>query len=105
MRKTLVAIEREIRSIKKRLLQIDEMRPGSLTSQHHERPNDRNYIYYQLSYTHNTKSRTNYIKKEFVEDVEKQIENYKLFKSLSKRWVDLAIQHSKLKIDVANKKR
>ena len=35
----------------------------------------------------------------------RQIRAYKLFKSLTKRWVDLAIRFSKLKIDLANKKR
>jgi hypothetical protein len=98
----LKAIETEVWQIKQRLLHIEEMRPGSLTVQY-RRPKDKQYAFYQLSYTHNMKSRSNYIRKVFLKDLKSQIKNYRLFKSLTKRWVDLAIQHSQLKIDLADK--
>ena len=104
MHNKLARIKRQIQGIKRQLLGISEMRPGSLTRQY-RLPEDKKYAFYQISYTHEMKSHSNYVRKEFLEDVKKQIKNYRLFKSLTKRWVDLAIQHSKLKVDIALKKR
>jgi hypothetical protein len=100
----LIAIEKEIRQIKQQLLSTGEMRPGSLTLQYNQ-PKSKNVPYYQISYTHHMQSRTDYVRKEFVADLRRQIKNYKRFKKLVNRWVDLAIQYSKFKIDSAIKKR
>ena len=104
MQSKLDRIEKQIQSIKEKLQQIGEMRPGSLTRQYHFLSKDRKYPYYQISYTRDMKSHTGYLRKELVDDTKKQIKNYRIFKSLIKRWVDLAIQHAKIKIDIANKK-
>jgi len=32
-----------------------------------------------------------------------QVKAYKKFKALTEKWVDLAIEHSKLKMDLANR--
>jgi hypothetical protein len=96
-------IQKQIKGIKKELQKIGEMRPGSLSRQNVSQ-NGKKYPYYQISYTYNMKSRTDYIKKEFVADLQQQIDNYRRFKKLVKRWVDLAMRHSKLKIDIALKK-
>ncbi|MGC8685698.1 MAG: DUF6788 family protein, partial [bacterium] len=55
------------------------------------------------SYTHNMHSRTDYVRKEFVDDLKQQIKNYRRFKKLMKRWVDISIEHSKLKLDTTIK--
>lgn len=104
MQSKLARIEKQIRRIKQKLMRIDEMRPGALTVQHHTIPtNTKKYPFFQISYTRDMKSHSNYIRKEFVKDVKKQIENYKRFKKLVKQWIDLAIAHSKLKIDITSK--
>ena len=100
----LTAIKKEIRQIKQQLMCIGEMRPGSLSRQNVSQYGKK-YPYYQISYTYNMKSRTDYIKNAFVDDLKQETNNYKRFKKLVKRWVDLAMRHSKLKIDLANKKR
>ena len=48
-------------------------------------------------------SRTDYVRKEFVDDLKQQIKNYRRFKKLMKRWVDISIEHSKLKLDTTVK--
>jgi hypothetical protein len=58
----------------------------------------------ELSYTHNMKSRTEYVRKEFVRDLQRQIANYRRFRVLTKRWVDLAIEYSRESIALAGKK-
>ena len=64
----LHSIEKQIQQIKKELQTIGEMRPGSLTLQYNQ-PKSRRFPYYQISYTHNMKSRTDYVHKEFVDDL------------------------------------
>jgi len=100
----LGSIQKQIEGIKKELQKIGEMRPGSLSRQFVSQ-NNKKYPYYQISYTYNMKSHTDYIKKEFVVDLKQQTNSYRRFKKLVKRWVALAMQHSKLKFDYANKKR
>lgn len=100
MQKKLAGIEKKIVLLKDELLKIGEMRPGSLTLQYQNRK-EKKGGYYQISYTHKMKSRTEYVKPEFVEDLQKQIKNFKRFKKLTQMWIDLAIEYSKLKIELA----
>ena len=98
----LSRIQKQISGIKQELQQIGEMRPGILTRQFVSQK-DKKYPYYQLSYTYNMQSRTDYVRKEFVSDLKQQNKNYRRFKKLIKRWVDLAMIYSKLKIAIASK--
>ena len=100
--RTLVQIERRIDKIKAELSGIDEIRPGSLTQQFKDRQSQTG-PYYQLSYTLNNKSRTDYISNEALEDVRRQVANYKRFKDLCAEWVELGIEHSKLKAKLKTK--
>ena len=100
--KTLRELEKRIAQIKRELQNITEMRPGSLTCQYHN-PKDKTGAYYQLSYTHKMKSRTDYIRSEFVPLIREQISEYKRFRVLVDEWVALAIQHSKMQMNKAKK--
>jgi hypothetical protein len=42
------------------------------------------------------KSRTDYIPRDWVKDVRRQVGNYKRFKSLSSEWVALSIERCRL---------
>jgi hypothetical protein len=90
-------IEREIQRIKNELCDIGEMRPGSLTLQY-KVPDEKKGPYYQLSFTHKMRSRTQYVRPDQVEEIRKQIEVYKRFKNLIERWVALAIEYSQIKM-------
>ena len=100
--KTLTQIEKRIEKIKQELQSIQQMRPGSLTCQYRN-PKDKTGAYYQISYTHKMKSRTEYVRPEYVEQLRKQISEYKRFKELVEEWIELGIQHSKIQIDRAKK--
>ncbi len=78
------------------------MRPGSLSRQYKD-PENQTGAYYQLSYTRDMKSRTEYVARDSVSHVRRQIENYKRFKALTTEWVDLGIEHSRLKMKLAHK--
>jgi Family of unknown function (DUF6788) len=73
------------------------MRAGSLGRQYKD-PANQSGAYYQLSYTRDMKSRTEYIARDALDDVRRQLDNYKRFKELTAEWVDLSIEHSRLKM-------
>ena len=100
--KRLDEIRKRIERIKTELAAIDEMRPGSLTRQYKD-PKNQTGSYYQISYTRDMKSRTDYIARECVRDVRREISNYKRFKTLSAQWVALSIEQSRLKMQLARK--
>ena len=98
----LIQIQKRIDTIKLKLAAIDEMRPGSLSRQYKD-PENQTGAYYQLSYTRDMKSRTEHVARDAVRDVRRQIENYKRFKALTTEWVDLGIEHSRLKMKLARR--
>ncbi len=99
---TPTQIEKKIEKIKQELQTIQQMRPGSLTRQYHN-PKDKTGAYYQLSYTHKMKSRTEYVRSEFVPRIREEISEYKRFRVLVNQWVELAIKLSKMQMDNAKR--
>ena len=100
--KRLDEIGKRIDKIKAELAAIGDMRPGSLTRQYKD-PKNQSGAYYQLSYTRQMKSRTEYVARECLPEVRRQIANYKRFKALSAQWVALSIEHSRLRMKLARK--
>jgi len=92
MKIRLKQIEKRIDRIQSELIKIDAMRPGSLTRQYKD-PKKQTGAYYQLSYTLDMRSRTEYIRKEWVSEIRRQIKQYK---HLNAEWVSLSIERSKL---------
>ena len=99
-RKRIQQIERRIDGIKKELQAMGLMRPGSLTRQYKD-PGNRAGVYWQISYTRRMKSRTEYVRREWVADVRQRIARHKRFKRLIDQWVDLGIEHSQLAMQMA----
>lgn len=97
MARSLVQIEERILGIKKRLMEIGEMRPGALTYQY-RKPKEKKGGFYQVSYTHKMRSKTEYVRPEFVKELRSQITSFRRFKRLIQLWADLALEHSRLKI-------
>jgi len=91
----LKRIEKRIERIKSELVKIEAMRPGSLTKQYKD-PRKQTGPYYQLSYTLEMRSRTEYIRNDYVRDIRRQVKLYKRYKQLNADWVSLSIEHSKL---------
>ena len=98
--KRLAQIDNRIGKIKAELAAIGEMRPGSLTRQYKD-PLSASGAYYQLSYTLDMKSRTDYIPRDWIRQVRAQVGNYKRFKSLSAEWVALSIERCRLMMKLA----
>jgi len=101
--KRLAVIRKRIARIKAQLAAIDDMRPGSLTRQYKD-PASQSGPYYQLSYTREMKSRTEYVARECVREVRREIGNYKRFKALTTEWIALSIEQSRLKMKLARRR-
>ncbi len=103
-RSRLSNIEKQIANIKQELMEIRQMRPGSLTRQY-KNPKNKTGGFYQLSYTHKMKSKTEYVRPYHVDNLKQQVNSYKRFKKLVENWIDLSIEYSKLAMDIANRGR
>ena len=82
--KRIQQIERRIDRIKAALSHVGPMRPGSLTRQYKDRKN-KTGGYWQISYTRQMKSRTEYVREEWVPEIRRQIATHKRFKRMVDR--------------------
>ena len=101
--KRIQQIERRIVRIQAALQKIGPMRPGSLTKQYKD-PENRAGGYWQISYTRQMKSRTEYVRKEWVLEIRKQIAMHKRIERLIEEWGDLSIEHSQMTMRIAKTK-
>ncbi len=102
-RKRIQQIERRMDRIKEALMEIGPMRPGSLTRQYKD-PENSAGAYWQISYTRQMKSRTEYVRQEWVTEIRQQIATHRRFKRLIDQWLDLSIEHSQLAMKIARTK-
>ena len=101
MNKRQVQIEQEIANIKQTLLELGHMHPGSMSQQKRSGVG----IYHQLSYSHAGKGHTKYVRPEDVPEVTQELENYRRFRGLVTKWVELEIELAKLRRDEGKSKR
>ena len=101
--KRIQRIERRIDRTKRTLMETGPMRPGSLTGQHKD-PQHHAGAYWQISYTRRMKSRTEYVRREWVKELRRQIATHKRFKRLVDQRIDLSIEHSRLNMQIAEPK-
>ena len=103
-----------IQEIKQQLGNLGEMRPGSISEQYNvcgnptcrcKDPEDprKHGPYYQLSYSHLGKSTTEFVKKEAVVEVRRQLDNYRTFKALTKEWIGLSVKVARLRKKAASR--
>lgn len=93
----------KIEQIKNEIHHYGDMRPGSVTKQLHRR-GQKSWPYWQISYTLKRRSRTEYVRDEFVEQIQAEVLAYKRFKLAIDKLVELNIQLSKEKIKETLKK-
>jgi len=101
-------IEAQIAGIKRAIVEIGALRPGSLTRQYNvcrspgchckANPPKKHGPYYHLSYTRHGKGGTRSIKKEDLAAVRKALANYARLRRLVDRWIDLATELSDLQL-------
>jgi hypothetical protein len=89
-------IVERIARVKRQLNELGPMRPGSISRQY-RKPKEKLQPFYQISYTHKMKSRSEYLRKENLAAIRQETANFRRFKKLTEQWVDLALELSKLR--------
>jgi hypothetical protein len=102
-------LERQIEKVKRDLIALGDLRPGSLSTQYNvcgkpgcrckATPPEKHGPYYQVSYTRKGKSSTKFVKQKDLPAVRKQLKNYERMKLLTDRWIDLATELSTLRLN------
>ncbi len=106
MRKDISKWCDQITLIKQELMELGDMRPGILTKQYNvcgtknckckDPKNPKKHgPYYQLSYCHQGKSTSEFVKKDRVSTVKQELKNYKRFKKLTAKWIELSVKIAK----------
>jgi hypothetical protein len=99
----LKRLKQEIESIKQQLLELGPIHPGSISSQYHACGNPscrchdpvnpkKHGPYNKLTYSHRGKSTCRFVRAECLEELEQCLDNYKTFRKLIAKWVELSIQ-------------
>ena len=101
-------LERQIEKVKRDLVALGDLRPGSLSTQYNvcgtlgcrckASPPEKHGPYYQVSYTRKGKSSTKFVKQKDLPAVRKQLKNYERMKLLTDHWIDLATELSTLRL-------
>ena len=103
------SLEKRIHKVKQEIAALGELRPGNLSRQYNvcgnpdcrckETPPRKHGPYYQISFTWHGKSKTQFVRKEDLPEVTKQLRNYKRLRELVDTWIGLGMELSRLKID------
>ena len=100
------AIQRRIEQIKAELAQLGPLRPGHLSQQYNvcgtpgcrckANPPRKHGPYYQLSYTWQGKSHSEFVRLENLPAVRQQLTNYERLRALLDEWIGLALNAAQL---------
>jgi hypothetical protein len=107
-RRREATLERQIDKLKRDLVALGDLRPGSLSTQYNvcgtpgcrckATPPEKHGPYYQVSYTRKGKSSTKFVKQKDLPAVRTQLKNHERMKLLMDRWIDLATELSTLRL-------
>ena len=93
----------KIGAVRKDLSCIGNMRPGSVTKQLRKR-GGKEWTCWQISYTLKGASKTEYVRDTFLEQIKSEVVEYKKFKTLNEKLVELNVTLSREKIKILKKK-
>ena len=93
----IVKVAVRIEQIKRQLQELGPMRPGAISRQYRN-PKEKKRPFYQISYTHRMKSRSEYLRPDNLAAIRMETANFKRFRKLIDQWVDLALKLSQLKV-------
>jgi hypothetical protein len=97
-------IEEKITRVRKQLAEIGPMRPGSVSRQYRD-PKEKKRPFYQISYTHRMKSRSEYVRPENLAAIRAETANFRKFRKLVERWTDLSLELSRIRVKERNDTR
>jgi hypothetical protein len=92
----LNTVEKAVRSLKQCLVDLGDMRPGTLSVQYRN-PEEKKIPFNQISYTYRGRSHSEYVRPENLQAVRREIETYKRFKSILRQLIELSIRASRIR--------
>lgn len=102
------SLEQRIEEVKRALVELGDLRPGSLSTQYNvcgspgcqckDTPPKKHGPYYQISYTRKGKHSTRFVPSQDLPGVRQQLKNYARMRDLIDRWIDLATKLSDLRL-------
>jgi hypothetical protein len=102
------SLEARIAKLKQGIARLGDLRPGKLSQQYNvcgkadcrckADPPQKHGPYYQLSFTRNGKSSTQFVRQEDLAVVRQQLRNYQRLRDLIHRWITLGMELSRLKV-------
>jgi len=102
------SLEARIETLKRAIVRLGDLRPGKLSQQYNvcgkadcrckADPPQKHGPYYQLSFTRNGKSSTQFVRKEDLAVVRQQLRNYQRLRELIDRWIALGMELSRLRL-------
>lgn len=105
------SLEAQIEKLKQEIVRLGDLRPGKLSQQYNvcgkadcrckADPPQKHGPYYQVSFTRNGKSSTQFVRKEDLAVVRQQLRNYQQLRELIDRWITFGMELSRLKLPSA----
>jgi|SRR5450759_3003119 hypothetical protein len=107
-------IEKQLERIKRDLMALGPMRPGTLSRQYAacQKPGcacvdpvspKKHGPFYQLRYSHQGKSTTRFVRPGYVAQIKRELAAYQRFRELTQKWVALALTLSQLRLEQARR--
>ena len=114
MNRRPASLEAQIATLKQAIIRLGDLRPGKLSQQYNvcgkadcrckADPPQKHGPYYQLSFTRNGKSSTQFVRKEDLAVVRQQLKNYQRLRELIDRWIALGMELSRLKLQPSSER-
>ena len=114
MNRRQTSLEARIATLKQAIVRLGDLRPGKLSQQYNVcgkadcrckgDPPQKHGPYYQLSFTRNGKSSTQFVRKEDLAVVRQQLRNYQRLRELIDRWIALGMELSRLRLPPASER-
>jgi hypothetical protein len=109
------ALDAKIATLKAALATLGDLRPGTLSEQYNvcgkpgcrckARPPQKHGPYYQVSFTWQGKSQTQFVRREDVAAVRRQLRNYQRLRALVDTWISVGLERSRLRLEEARSRR
>lgn len=109
------SLEARIEKIKQQIAALGDLRPGNLTKQYNvcgkpdcrckATPPLKHGPYYQVSFTWRGNSKSQFVRRQDLAVVKQQLRNYRRLRQLLDRWMVLALELSRLRLQQPNPAR
>jgi hypothetical protein len=108
MKNRIEELTRRVADVKRAILELGDLQPGTLSKQYNvcgnprcrckATPPKRHGPYYQLSFTRKNRSRTKFVRKEHLHAVREHVKNFTRLRKLVDRLIDLSADLAALKL-------